>query len=89
MVHVVLPHSIIIQLYTINTYAISMCDNALKCVPLGHQMPPNGEEPVSLASSGLNPNVLEERGEVPIHARGRKLSREGEREQGRKPLHAK
>ena len=27
MVHVVLPHSIIIQLYTINTYAISVCNN--------------------------------------------------------------
>ena len=28
MVHVVLPHSIIIQLYTTNTYAISVCDTA-------------------------------------------------------------
>ena len=27
MVHVVLPHSIIIQLYTINTYAISVCNS--------------------------------------------------------------
>ena len=26
MVHVVLPHSIIIQLYTINTYASPVCD---------------------------------------------------------------
>ena len=54
---------------------------------LGHQMPLNGEESVSLVSSGPNPNVLEERGEVPRHARGCKLSREGERERGRKPLH--
>ena len=51
-------------------------------------MPPNVEESVSLASSGLNLNVLEERGEALEHVRGHKLSREGEREQGRKPLHA-
>ena len=36
MVHVVLPHSIIIQLYTINTYAISVCDNACNSLLL-HQ----------------------------------------------------
>ena len=52
-------------------------------------MPLNGEESVSLASSGPNLDIFEERGEAPEHARGRKLSREGKREQERKPLHAK
>ena len=54
---------------------------------LGHRMPLNGEESMSLVSSGPNPDVLKERGEAPGHARGCKLSREGKREQGRKPLH--
>ena len=57
-------------------------------MPLGHRMPLNGEEPVSLVSSGPNPDILKERGEAPEHVRGCKLSREGERERGRKPLHA-
>ena len=44
---------------------------------------------MSLVSSGLNPDVLEERGEAPEYVRGCKLSREGEGERGRKLLHAK
>ena len=37
---------------------------APKRMSLGHWMPPNGEESMSLASSGLNPGVLEKSGET-------------------------
>ena len=41
-------------------------------MPLGHQIPLNGEESVSLVSSGPNPGVLEKIGEAhaETHASG-------------------
>ena len=51
-------------LKTLNKLSIYPLGNTPSAPSVGHRMPPNGEESVSLASSGPNPGVLEKTGET-------------------------